>query len=240
MPRPHNDEFVRIHGRTSYQAATAVGTLTTGAYVQLTVAANSSAIFGAEIATLSTVFSRYKVEKLGVRVCSPLNSSTNRYYGVKYVPEDAATPGTVTALSLLDGPLSAVRCDPEVLPAELILRSGDLDVSGILWRECDQTSENTGSYGELTVINENSSSPVFVTFDWTIVFAGMGYSGFHAIPPKNLRGLNAKQLASLAAFYRSPSALVPLGSGAIRKDASPPKVVRDDEWETVSVLRRKT
>lgn len=233
----HHDEFVRIHGRTTYAATTAVGTTTAGAYVQLTVAANSSAIFGAEIATMSTLFARYKVEKLGIKVAT-YSKNTNRYWGVKYTAEAAAAPGTVTCLSLMDGPLSDVRVAPEVTQANLVLQAKDLDTSGIEWRETDQTTENLGSYGTLTVINELSSEPVFVTFDWVIVMAGLGSSSLHALPPKALRGLTPKQVNSLARFYESPVALVPLGRNSDHIGLQQ-AIREDDEWETVSVRRKK-
>lgn len=171
---------VRFRGQTTFQSSTAVGTTTAGSYVQLTVAGNSSAIFGAEIASMSSLFSRYRLNSLKVSV-GQVFGATNRYLGVKYISENTSAPGVVTCLSLMDGDHSAVAMAPQVTPAVLKLSSKELDKSGILWRECDDSAENLGVYGELTIIQELAGA-IFVHFEWDISFADLAPSSIHLAP----------------------------------------------------------
>lgn len=188
-------EIVRFRGKTTFQSTTAVGTTTAGSYVQLTVSGNSSAIVGAEMATVSSLFARYRLNSLAVEV-GWLSSSSNRYAGVKYIGEDTAAPGVVTCLSILDGQHSVVATAPMVKRPRLALSGKELASSGLPWRECDSATEALGTYGELTVIQELPGA-IFVTFHWDISFADLASSGLHAIPPKAIRALSAKRLLHL-------------------------------------------
>lgn len=188
-------EIVRFRGKTTVSSTTVVGTTTAGSYVQITVAGNSSAIVGAEIATVSTLFARYRLNSLAVEV-GVASSSTNRYWGVKYIGEDSAAPGVVTCLSLLDGTQSAVCTAPQVKRARLALSGKELASSGLPWRECDDSTEALGRYGELTVVQENAGS-LIITFHWDISFADLASSGLHSLPPRAFRGVSAKQLLRL-------------------------------------------
>ncbi len=185
-------EIVRFRGVTTFQSTTAVGTTTAGSYVQLTVAGNSSAIVGAEMATVSSLFARYRINKLVVEV-GTVFSASNRYCGVKYIGEDTGAPGVVTCLSLLDGNQSAIAVAPMVKRPRLELSAKELAASGLAWRECDSATEALGVYGELTVIQE-AAGAIFVTFHWDISFADLASSGLHSLPPQVLRSMSAKKL----------------------------------------------
>lgn len=211
-------EIVRFRGKTTFQSTTAVGTTTAGSYVQLTVAGNSSAIVGAEIATVSTLFARYRLNSLHVEV-GTVFSATNRYCGVKYIGEDTAAPGVVTSLSLLDGTNSAIAVAPMVKRPRLSLSGKELASSGLQWRECDDSAEALGKYGELTVIQEVAGA-IFITFTWDISFADLASSGLHSLPPRALRGVSAAKLLQLGS--REPSV---------------PRLLRAEEKEYVEVRR---
>ncbi len=137
-------------------------------------------------------------------------SSTNRYWGVKYIGEDTTTPGVVTCLSLLDGQNSAVAVYPQVIPATLKLTGKQLAASGLEWRECDDATEGLGTYGELTIINESASQPVFVTFEWDISFANLASSGLHLSPAvvKAHARAGLRSLAQLASSRTLPPLLL--------------------------------
>ncbi len=231
-------DIVTFRGRTAWQVTTAVGTLTAGAYSQLTVAGNSAAVFGGEVSTISTLFSRYRVPHLRVRVWT-FPSSTNRYWGVKYVPENAGTPGTVTALRIMDGDMSAFQASPSTKPAELALSGKELDVSGIQWRECDDAAENFGTYGVLTAITEAAGFAV-IEFEWTIEFAGFAYSGIHLSPP----ALRAVLKGSPKAVLSTLKSLKEMR--ATQPEFAPPlapiESEKKDDYETVvvrEVVQRK-
>ncbi len=234
---PNNMDIVTLRGQTTYNPTTAVGTTTAGAYVELTVAGNSAAIFGAEVSTLSTLFSRYRIKSLGVAIgTSP--TSTNRYWGVKYIPEDAGTPGVVTCLSLLSGDQSACEMSPSVRPARLQLGQKELDASGLAWREVDDATENLGTYGSLLIVTEQAGSNCFVQFSWVIQFDLMGYSGF----------LMNRKVAKVAAAAGSPTRLLTTLKALHKKGALLPRVkpkplemlsVQEEESDTETVVVRE-
>lgn len=201
-----------------------VGTTTSGSYVQLTVAGNSSAIFGAEIATVSTLFARYKINKLKVSV-GYHPSSTNRYSGVRYVGENTAAPGVVTCLSLLDGTHSAASMAPSVRNAFISLNTRDLAASGLEWRECDDSAEALGVYGELTVVQELAGA-IFLHFEWDISFADLASSGLHLLPPQAVHAMAT----------RGPSALHRLMTGGPAPTSLPASQEEKDprDFEVVS------
>jgi len=218
-----NNDIVTFKGQNTFQSTTAVGTTTAGSFVQLSVAGNSSAIFGAEIATVSTLFSRYRIKHLSVHVWCGSNATTNRYWGVKYIPEDTSAPGVVTCLSLLAGSESAVQAYPSTRPASLHLSGRELDVSGIQWRECDDSAENVGTYGELTIIQE-AAGAIHVTYDWTIEFTGFAASGLHLE-----RGVQAAILRRPKSLLKTLEVLGRPSNSETREKDNPPPAAREHE-----------
>jgi len=219
-------DIVTFSGQTTYRATTAVGTTTDGAYVQLTVAGNSSAIFGSEIATVSTLFARYRVNRLRIEVGGTAWGTTRRFLGVKYVGENTGAPGVVSCLSLLDGQNSAVALSPQTSHnAVLELNNKQLAASGLEWRECDDSAEALGVYGELTIVSD-SAEFVYVHFTWDISFMNLASSGLHLTPPI---------ARALTSGVFTPSALRSIMD--LRQQKPAVQKVEEDDWETVSIRR---